>query len=68
VLDGILVTVGIVIAFGAFVVWGRTATGQKQLKARFGESHSFQKRQRMAKRRGTGQGAKPIRPTKRSPR
>ena len=64
----VFLTVGTVGAFGAFIVWARTATGQKEMKARFGETHSFQKRQRMAKKRAASQGTKSNRSTKRPAR
>ena len=43
----------IILAFVAFIFWGRSTAGRSTLKKTFGEPHSFRKRQRMARKQGT---------------
>jgi hypothetical protein len=57
--SGLALALIVIAAFAVFILWGKSAAGKATLRNTLGETHSFQKRQRMARKRRALTGARP---------
>ncbi len=55
---GFYLALVLIFGFVVFIIWAKSAVGQQSLKQSWGESHSFKKKRRMARRHsGTNAGS-----------